>query len=113
MRPVVVDVALLVLLAIVLLVAVQGLGNLLVVSVLVAPATAARALTRRMGPMMLVSGLMAVIGGAGGVYLSYHLDTAAGASIAAVLVALALLGTAAQRIARYRAVRGAAPAPAR
>ena len=39
MRPLVVDLALLVLVALALLVAVQGLGNLLVVAVLVAPAS--------------------------------------------------------------------------
>ncbi len=103
-RPVLVDAALLLLLAVVLLVAVQGLGNLLVVSVLIAPATAARALTRRMGPMIVASGMIAVLGGAIGLYLSYHLDTAAGASIAGSLVVLALLGTAGQGFARYRAL---------
>ncbi|WP_372788878.1 metal ABC transporter permease [Paraconexibacter sp.] len=105
-RPVVVDAALLVLLALVLLVAVQGLGNLLVVSVLIAPATAARALTRRMGTMLLISGATAVLGGAVGLYVSFHLDTAAGASIAATLVLLALAATAGERVARYRATGG-------
>jgi ABC-type Mn2+/Zn2+ transport system permease subunit len=86
-RPLVVDGALLVLLALAILVAVQGLGNLLVVAVLVAPASAARLVARRMAPMMAVSALAAVIAGAGGLYLSYYAGTAAGASIAAMLVA--------------------------
>jgi ABC-type Mn2+/Zn2+ transport system permease subunit len=86
-RPLVIDVALLVLLALVLLVAVQGLGNLLVVAVLVAPASAARLVARRMGPMMAVSATIAVVAGVAGLYLSYYARTAAGASIAGMLVA--------------------------
>lgn len=81
-----VDLALLLLLALALLVAVQGLGNLLVVAVLVGPAAAARLLTRRMGPMLAASAAIAVLAGVAGLYASHHLRTAAGASIAAVLV---------------------------
>jgi ABC-type Mn2+/Zn2+ transport system permease subunit len=97
-RPLLVDVALLVLLAGALLVAVQGLGNLLVVAVLIAPASAARLVTRRMGPMILVSGAIAVVAGVAGMYLSFHAGTAAGASIAGVLV-LAYVTVAAVRAA--------------
>lgn len=85
-----IDAALLALLAVALLVAVQGLGNLLVVAVLIAPAATARVLTSRMAPMIGISVAIAVAGGLGGLYLSYHADTAAGASIAAVLVAVYL-----------------------
>ncbi len=85
-RTLAVDVALLVLLAVTLLVAVQGLGNLLVVAVLIAPPSAARLVTRRMGPMILGSAGFAVLAGVAGVYLSFHAGTAAGASIAGVLV---------------------------
>lgn len=85
-RPLVADVALLGLLALALLVAVQGLGNLLVVAVLIAPASGARMLARRMAPMMAAAAAVAVASGLGGLYLSYYAGTAAGASIAAVLV---------------------------
>jgi ABC-type Mn2+/Zn2+ transport system permease subunit len=85
-RPGVVDVALLLLVAAALLVAVQGLGNLLVVAVLVGPAACARAVTRRMSTMMVVAAGVAVAAGCGGLYLSYYAETAAGASIAAVVV---------------------------
>ncbi|HEX4364421.1 MAG TPA: metal ABC transporter permease [Solirubrobacteraceae bacterium] len=81
-----VDAALLGLLALALLVAVQGLGNLLVVAVLIAPAASARRLCRRMAPMIALSIAIAVASGLGGLYLSYYAKTAAGASIAAVLV---------------------------
>ena len=85
-RPLVADLALLALLALALLVAVQGLGNLLVVAVLIAPAAGARLLARRMAPMMAAAAAIAVLSGVGGLYVSYYAGTAAGASIAAVLV---------------------------
>ena len=82
-----VDALLLGLLGLTLLVAVQGLGNLLVVALLLAPAGAARAVTRRMAPMLAVAVGVAVASAIGGLYLSYYAGTAAGASIAAVLAA--------------------------
>ncbi|MEA2340264.1 MAG: hypothetical protein QOG11_341 [Solirubrobacteraceae bacterium] len=103
-RPLAVDVALLVLLAATLLVAVQGLGNLLVVAVLIAPAAAARLVARRMLPMMLVSAAIAVVAGTAGLYVSYHARTAAGASVAGALVvaylAVGLARGVAGRVAR-------------
>jgi ABC-type Mn2+/Zn2+ transport system permease subunit len=89
--PALADAALLVLLAIAVLVAVQGLGNLLVVAVLVAPAAAARLLTRRLAPMMVLAVALAVLAGVGGLYLSYYVRVAAGASIAGLMVAGYLL----------------------
>jgi ABC-type Mn2+/Zn2+ transport system permease subunit len=89
--PALADTALLVLLAIAVLVAVQGLGNLLVVAVLVAPAAAARLLTRRLAPMMALAVALAVLADVAGLYLSYYVRVAAGASIAGLLVAVYLL----------------------
>jgi ABC-type Mn2+/Zn2+ transport system permease subunit len=96
-RPLIVDMALLVLLAVALLVAVQGLGNLLVVGVLIAPAATARQFARRMGTMMLASVAIAVLAGIVGLYLSYYGGVAAGASIAGAMVAAFLLATVARR----------------
>ena len=95
-KPLLVDLALLALIAAATLIAVQGLGNLLVVAVLVAPAATARILTRRLAPMMLLSVLLAVGAAVAGLYLSYYANLAAGASVACVLVAafLAALGAA-------------------
>lgn len=93
------DIALLVLLSGAILVAVQGLGNLLVVSVLIAPAATARLMVDRMAPMMAVAAVIAVAAGAGGLYLSYYAGIAAGASIALVLVGAFLVVTAATRLA--------------
>jgi ABC-type Mn2+/Zn2+ transport system permease subunit len=104
-----VDAALLVLLAVVLLVAVQGLGNLLVVAVLIAPAAAARLVTRRMAPMMTLSAALAALAGLGGLYLSFYARTAAGASIAGMLVATYLALGAVRAAGRHRP---ASPSPA-
>jgi ABC-type Mn2+/Zn2+ transport system permease subunit len=89
--PLVADVALLVLLALAVLVAVQGLGNLLVVAVLVGPAATARLVARRMVSMMALAAVIGVVAGACGLYLSFYADTAAGASIAGAIVVLYLL----------------------
>jgi ABC-type Mn2+/Zn2+ transport system permease subunit len=87
LSPAVADAAVLCLLAAAILVGVQGLGNLLVVAVLVGPAATARQLTSRMVPMMALSVAIAVVAGAAGLCLSYYAGTAAGASIAAAFVA--------------------------
>jgi ABC-type Mn2+/Zn2+ transport system permease subunit len=98
--PAVVDTALLVLLACAVLVAVQGLGNLLVVAVLVGPAATARLLARRIVPMMALAAAVGVLAGACGLYLSYYANTAAGASIAGVMVAAYLLVVTATAVSR-------------
>jgi ABC-type Mn2+/Zn2+ transport system permease subunit len=90
-RPLLVDTALLILLALAILVAVQGLGNLLVVALLVGPAATARLLARRIVPMMAVASGLALLAGVGGLYLSYYASTAAGASIAGPMVLMYLL----------------------
>jgi ABC-type Mn2+/Zn2+ transport system permease subunit len=81
--PALVDAALLILIALALLVAVQGLGNLLVVAMLVAPGASAAHLTGRMAPMMATAAALAVAAAFAGIYASFYLGTAAGASIAA------------------------------
>jgi ABC-type Mn2+/Zn2+ transport system permease subunit len=96
--PAVADAALLILLAAAILVAVQGLGNLLVVSVLVGPAATARLIADRMAPMMAWAVGLAVVAGLGGLLFSYHASTAVGASIALSTVALWVLAWAAQAV---------------
>jgi ABC-type Mn2+/Zn2+ transport system permease subunit len=85
-RPGLADGVLLGLLAATILVAVQGLGNLLVIALLVGPAATARSLTRRLGTMMALGAILGPAAGIGGLYLSYYAATAAGASVAAVIV---------------------------
>jgi ABC-type Mn2+/Zn2+ transport system permease subunit len=89
--PALAETALLILIALAVLIGVQGLGNLLVVAVLVGPAATARLICARLLPMMGVAAAVAILGGAIGLYVSYYAGTAAGASVAGALVALFLL----------------------
>jgi ABC-type Mn2+/Zn2+ transport system permease subunit len=86
--PLLVEAALLVLLALAILVAVQGLGNLLALAMLVAPGATAALLVKRFAPMLCLAAGLALVAGFGGLYASYYLDTAAGASIAGVTVVM-------------------------
>ncbi|HEX5758018.1 MAG TPA: metal ABC transporter permease [Thermoanaerobaculia bacterium] len=96
------EAAFLVLLAVAIVVAVQGLGNLLVVAVFVGPAAAARQLTDRIGPMLGLAVAIAVLAGFAGLYLSYYAGTAAGASVALAIGALYLLSLLPRRVAAIR-----------
>ncbi len=96
-----------VLLAITVLIGVQGLGTLLVAAILVGPAATARLLTRRPGTMIALGILVAVVAGIGGIYLSWHARIAAGAAVVACVVALYLTAVA------ISALRGQTGSPAR
>jgi ABC-type Mn2+/Zn2+ transport system permease subunit len=96
--PAAVDAALLLLLSAAIVVAVQGLGNLLVVAVFVGPAAAARRLTDRIVPMFAIATGVALLAGLAGLYLSYYVGTAGGASIALAIVAAYLLAVAGGRL---------------
>jgi ABC-type Mn2+/Zn2+ transport system permease subunit len=100
--PLAVDGLLLTLIVLAVLVAVQGLGNLLVVAVLVAPAAAARLVTHRLAPMMAIAVLLGAVAGIGGLYLSYYARIAAGASIAGLLVAGYLIARLAMATSQLR-----------
>jgi ABC-type Mn2+/Zn2+ transport system permease subunit len=92
LRPALVRSGLLVLLAAAVSVAVQGLGALLVLAVLVAPPVAVRGHTSTPKGAMLAGSAVAVAGGLAGIELSYHAGSAAGASVALALCAAAALG---------------------
>jgi ABC-type Mn2+/Zn2+ transport system permease subunit len=100
--PTLADAALLLLLGAGIVVAVQGLGNLLVVAVFVGPAAAARRLSDRMLPMTLLAAGLAALAGVAGLYLSYYAGTAGGASVALAIVAVYLLSL---PVGRLRAAR--------
>jgi ABC-type Mn2+/Zn2+ transport system permease subunit len=89
------DTVLLLLVGAFTVVAVQALGALLVLAMLVGPAATARLVAERLPGMMAVAVAIAAASGAGGLYLSYYADTAAGASIAAVVVVIHFLAVAA------------------
>ena len=95
------ELALLVLLAAATLVAVGALGNLLVVAMLLAPGAAALRLARGLGSSLLLAAALAVGAGLAGLYASYYLELAAGASIALAAVAtFALAAVASPLLAR-------------
>jgi len=109
LSPALADAALLLLLGAAIVAAVQGLGNLLVVAVLVGPAAAARNLTDRMAPMIATAAAIAVLAGLAGLYLSYYAGTAGGASVALAIVAAYLVSLAVAPLVRRRSPK---PAPA-
>jgi ABC-type Mn2+/Zn2+ transport system permease subunit len=78
-------------------VAVQGLGALLVLAVLVGPPVAVRRHVRGPGAAMAAGALVAAAAGIAGIQLSAHAGSAAGASVALVLCAVAALGAALPR----------------
>jgi ABC-type Mn2+/Zn2+ transport system permease subunit len=93
LRPALVRLALLALLGAAVAVGVRGFGSLLVLAVVVAPAMAVRRLGLGPGRSMAAAALVAVAGGVAGLYASFHLDVAAGASIALALCAAAAVGS--------------------
>jgi len=87
-RPGVWELVMLALLAVCTVAAVRGLGNLLVVALILAPAAAALNLARRLPAALALAAGLAALAGVLGLVASYELDVAAGASVAlaAVLV---------------------------
>lgn len=100
LRPRLTHVALLVLIAIAVVASFEAVGSLLVVAFLIAPAATATMLLRRV-PVIIVTaiciGLLSVFVG---LLVSYHYDTAAGATMALVAVSTFLLGLAVQTLRR-------------
>jgi len=107
LRPGRVRLALLLVLATAVAVAVQGLGSLLVLAILVAPAAAVGDHVRSPARAMAAGAAVAVGAGVVGLYSSYHLGGAAGASVALALCAAAAGGALVRRF-----VPPAAPASA-
>jgi ABC-type Mn2+/Zn2+ transport system permease subunit len=71
--------------------AVRGLGNLLLVALIIAPAAAALRLSGRLPSVLALAALLAAVAGVAGLAASYYAGTAAGASVALCAVLLALL----------------------
>jgi len=110
--PAATETALLVLLGLAIVVAVQGLGNLLVVAVFVGPAAVARQLSDRIGPMIAIAVATAILAGLAGLYLSYYAGTAGGASVALAIVAAYLLSLPVAHLRRLPRGENRAPAGA-
>jgi ABC-type Mn2+/Zn2+ transport system permease subunit len=76
---------------------VQGLGNLLLVALILAPSAAALSLANRLPVVLGLSVALAALAGTAGLVISFHLEVAAGASVALCAVALALLAMVVRR----------------
>jgi len=87
-RPARTDLALLAVLAVATVAAVQGLGNLLLVALVLAPSAAALNLARRLPAVLALAAGLAAIAGIAGLVISYEFEIAAGASVALCAVAL-------------------------
>ena len=96
--PAAMDLVLLLLVGAFTVIAVQALGSLLVLAMLVGPAATAALVSQRLVPMMALAALLGLVGGAAGLYLSYYADTAGGASIAAGITATYAVVALAQRV---------------
>lgn len=115
-RPVLLDLALNVVVALVVVAAVKAVGTVLVIALLITPAAAARMVCQRLGPMIAVSVAVAVACGWLGLAVSYDVSinhgvrAASGASIVVVLTAAFVLLAAVGGAARALAARSSPPA---
>jgi ABC-type Mn2+/Zn2+ transport system permease subunit len=83
------ELALLALLAVTTVAAVQGLGNLLLVALVLAPGAAALRVCRRLPAALALAAGLAALAGIAGLLLSFHLQIAAGAAVALCAVGAA------------------------
>jgi len=89
------DYLLLALMAVTIVVSLQAVGIILVVAMLITPAATAQLLTRSFGRLIAVAVLIGLVAPVIGLYLSYWLNAASGATIVLVetgIFVLALLG---------------------
>lgn len=82
------DNVLLVVLALVIVVALQAIGIILVLAMLIVPAATARLLVRRFAPAMLVGALLGISIAVVGLYLSFYLNLPSGPAMTLVAVAI-------------------------
>jgi ABC-type Mn2+/Zn2+ transport system permease subunit len=97
-----VDDVLLVLLSLTIIISLQSVGIILVAALLVTPAAAAAQLTRRFVPMLLLSGFFGVVASVGGLYLSYELRSASGATIVLLATGMFFAAIAISAVRRRR-----------
>ncbi len=91
LRPRLAHAALLALLAVAIVASFQAVGNLLVFAFLVAPPSTAAMLLRRIPAIMIAAAILGTVSVVVGLLISYHHDTAAGATMALGTVVLFLI----------------------
>lgn len=95
--------ALLVMLALTIVVALQAVGIVLVAALLVTPAAAAYQLTSRFSPMMVLASIFGAASTVGGLYLSYYVRASSGATIV-LLATVVFFGAVAVKYIRRTAI---------
>lgn len=99
------DYLFLALIALTVVISLQAVGIILVVAMLVTPAATAQLVARSFGPLVLTAALVGIACPIVGLYVSYWVDAASGATIVLVetaLFAIVLLGRHVRRPARDR-----------
>ncbi len=86
-------------------------GTLLVLGLFIAPPAAALPWARGVRGVMVLAALLGATATFGGLLLSWHLSTAAGATVSALAVSFFFLSHMASGLLRHRRARPAAPAP--
>lgn len=81
LSPRLIDIAMLIALAFTASAAIEGVGIILTVAMLISPALTARLITRRYYPMQIIAVLSAWLSTLLGIIISFHFDTASGATI--------------------------------
>jgi manganese/iron transport system permease protein len=79
---------LLAVLALVIVIALQAVGIILVLAMLIVPAATARLLVRRFAPSMIVGAIIGTVTAITGLYLSFYFNLPSGPSMTLVAVAL-------------------------
>ena len=85
------DYLFLALIALTIVVSLQAVGIILVVAMLITPAATAQLLTLRFNRLVLIASLIGIVSPVVGLYLSYWLDAASGATIVLVETAIFLV----------------------
>lgn len=93
-----VDYLLLVMLALTIVVTLEAVGIVLVAALLVTPAAAAYQLTDRFSRMIVLSAALGALCSVGGLYLSYYLNAASGATIVLMATAVFFVAIAIRRL---------------
>jgi manganese/iron transport system permease protein len=91
------DYLLLVLLATVIVIALQAVGIVLVMAMLITPAATAYLLVRSFVPVMALGALLGVVSAVAGLYLSFHLNLPSGLAMTLVATAFFVLAAAFRR----------------
>jgi len=99
------------LIALTIVVSLQAVGIILVVAMLVTPAATAQLVSHSFGRLVAIASGIGVVSPILGLYLSYWLNTASGATIVLVESAVFIVALVASRMTARRAVRAAPAGP--